>query len=252
MEVSITGAKIYYVIPGINYPITQTVVNAWIAMVVIVGLCIWLTRGMQVHARTKRQVVAEMIVQMAQKLVRGNMGAKWDSFVPFIAAILSMSVVSSLMGLTGAYSPTNDLNTFLAWGILVFVLITYHKIKANGFGGYLKGFTEPIFVMTPMNIISEIAQPISMSFRHFGNIAGGSVLTALIYGGLSALSSFVLGWIPSEFISSIPIFQVGIPAVLSIYFDLFTGCIQALVFCMLTMVYVGAACPPPAAEPEKK
>ena len=119
MEVSITGAKIYYVIPGINYPITQTVVNAWIAMVVIVGLCIWLTRGMQVHARTKRQVVAEMIVQMAQKLVRGNMGAKWDSFVPFIAAILSMSVVSSLMGLTGAYSPTNDLNTFLAWGILV-------------------------------------------------------------------------------------------------------------------------------------
>ena len=84
MEVSITGAKIYYVIPGINYPITQTVVNAWIAMVVIVGLCIWLTRGMQVHARTKRQVVAEMIVQMAQKLVRGNMGAKWDSFVPFI------------------------------------------------------------------------------------------------------------------------------------------------------------------------
>lgn len=252
MEVSITGAKIYYVIPGINYPITQTVVNAWIAMVVIVGLCIWLTRGMQVHARTKRQVVAEMIVQMAQKLVRGNMGAKWDSFVPFIAAILSMSVVSSLMGLTGAYSPTNDLNTFLAWGILVFVLITYHKIKANGFGGYLKGFTEPIFVMTPMNIISEIAQPISMSFRHFGNIAGGSVLTALIYGGLSALSSFVLGWIPSEFISSIPIFQVGIPAVLSIYFDLFTGCIQALVFCMLTMVYVGAACPPPAPKPEKK
>lgn len=110
MEVSITGAKIYYVIPGINYPITQTVVNAWIAMVVIVGLCIWLTRGMQVHARTKRQVVAEMLVQMAQKLVRGNMGAKWDSFVPFIAAILSMSVVSSLMGLTGAYSPTNDLN----------------------------------------------------------------------------------------------------------------------------------------------
>ena len=176
MEVSITGAKIYYVIPGINYPITQTVVNAWIAMVVIVGLCIWLTRGMQVHARTKRQVVAEMIVQMAQNLVRGNMGAKWDSFVPFIAAILSMSVVSSLMGLTGAYSPTNDLNTFLAWGILVFVLITYHKIKANGFGGYLKGFTEPIFVMTPMNIISEIATPISMSLRHFANLCSGYVI----------------------------------------------------------------------------
>lgn len=90
-------------------------------------------------------------------------------------------------------------------------LVWYNNIKNNGFFGWLKGFTEPVVVMTPMNIISEIAQPISMSFRHFGNIAGGSVLTALIYGGLSALSSFVLGWIPSEFISSIPIFQVGHP-----------------------------------------
>ena len=201
MEVSITGAKIYYVIPGINYPITQTVVNAWIAMVVIVGLCIWLTRGMQVHARTKRQVVAEMIVQMAQKLVRGNMGAKWDSFVPFIAAILSMSVVSSLMGLTGAYSPTNDLNTFLAWGILVFVLITYHKIKANGFGGYLKGFTEPIFVMTPMNIISEIATPVSMSLRHFANICSGYVIGLLLYAALGAVSP--AHWAPFRFYRSV-------------------------------------------------
>ena len=145
-----------------------------------------------------------------------------------------------------------NLSTTLTWALMTTALVWYNNIKNNGFFGWLKGFTEPVVVMTPMNIISEIAQPISMSFRHFGNIAGGSVLTALIYGGLSALSSFVLGWIPSEFISSIPIFQVGIPAVLSIYFDLFTGCIQALVFCMLTMVYVGAACPPPAPKPEKK
>ena len=149
-------------------------------------------------------------------------------------------------------SSTADLSTTLTWALMTTALVWYNNIKNNGFFGWLKGFTEPVVVMTPMNIISEIAQPISMSFRHFGNIAGGSVLTALIYGGLSALSSFVLGWIPSEFISSIPIFQVGIPAILSIYFDLFTGCIQALVFCMLTMVYVGAACPAPAPKPEKK
>ena len=240
MEVSITGAKIYYVIPGINYPITQTVVNAWIAMVVIVGLCIWLTRGMQVHARTKRQVVAEMIVQMAQKLVRGNMGAKWDSFVPFIAAILSMSVVSSLMGLTGAYSPTNDLNTFLAWGILVFVLITYHKIKANGFGGYLKGFTEPIFVMTPMNIISEIATPVSMSLRHFANICSGYVISLLLYAALGAVSQMIFFWLPGS-LGTIPFLQVGIPAVLNVYFSVFSGCVQPYIFCMLTMQFVAQA-----------
>ena len=240
MEVSITGAKIYYVIPGINYPITQTVVNAWIAMVVIVGLCIWLTRGMQVHARTKRQVVAEMIVQMAQKLVRGNMGAKWDSFVPFIAAILSMSVVSSLMGLTGAYSPTNDLNTFLAWGILVFVLITYHKIKANGFGGYLKSFTEPIFVMTPMNIISEIATPVSMSLSHFANICSGYVIGLLLYAALGAVSQMIFFWLPGS-LGTIPFLQVGIPAVLNVYFSVFSGCVQPYIFCMLTMQFVAQA-----------
>ena len=77
-NISIAGAKIYYTIPGINYPVTQTVVNAWIAMIIIVGVCIWLTRGLKVHATTKRQTVAEMAVQMAQNLVRGSMGEGWD------------------------------------------------------------------------------------------------------------------------------------------------------------------------------
>ena len=99
--------------------------------------------------------------------------------------------------------------------------------------------------MTPMNIISEVANPVSMAFRHFGNIAGGSVLTALIYAALAGLSGVVIGWIPNEVISSIPIFQLGIPAFLSIYFDLFSGFVQALVFCMLTMVFVGGANPAP-------
>ncbi|MDO4286206.1 MAG: F0F1 ATP synthase subunit A [Eubacteriales bacterium] len=240
MEVSITGAKVYYTIPGINFPITQTVVNAWIAMIIIVGICIWLTRDMQVHARTKRQVVAEMAVQMAHKLVKGNMGAGWEEFVPFIAAILSMSVVSSLMGLTGAYSPTNDLNTFLAWGIVVFVLITYFKIKTKGFGGYLKSFTEPIVVMTPMNLISEIATPVSMSLRHFANIVSGYVIGLLLYAALGAISQLVFFWLPGT-LSTIPILQVGIPAVLNVYFSCFSGCVQPYIFCMLTMQFVAGA-----------
>lgn len=239
-NVSITGAKIYYTIPGINYPITQTVVNAWIAMIIIVAVCIWLTRGLKVHATTKRQVVAEMIVQMAQNLVKGSMGSGWVEFVPFIAAILSMSVVSSFMSLTGAYSPTNDLNTFLAWSIVVFVLITYHKIKTKGFGGYLKSFTEPIFVMTPMNIISEIATPVSMALRHFANIVSGYVIGILLYAALGALSNMLLFWLPGS-LSAIPILQVGIPAVLNVYFTCFSGCVQPYIFCMLTMQFVSSA-----------
>jgi len=95
-----------------------------------------------------------------------------------------------------------------------------------------------------MNIVSEIAQPISLAFRHFGNVAGGGVLTGLIYTALSGLTSLLLGWIPG-LIGEIPFLQVGIPAFLSIYFDLFSGFVQALVFSLLTMVYVGAANPPP-------
>ncbi|MDO4173389.1 MAG: F0F1 ATP synthase subunit A [Eubacteriales bacterium] len=240
MEVSITGAKIYYTIPGINYPVTQTVVNAWIAMVIIVAVCIWLTRGLKVHATTKRQVVAETIVKMAHNLVKGSMGAGWEEFVPFIAAILSMSVVSSFMSLVGAYSPTNDLNTFLAWSIVVFVLITYFKIKTNGFVGYLKSFTQPIVVMTPMNIISEIATPVSMALRHFANIVSGYVIGLLLYAALGAISEMVFFWLPGS-LSSIPILQVGIPAVLNVYFTCFSGCVQPYIFCMLTMQFVASA-----------
>lgn len=240
MEVSITGAKIYYTIPGINYPITQTVVNAWIAMIIIVGVCIWLTRGLQVHATTKRQVVAETVVKMAQNLVKGSMGEGWEAYVPFIAAILSMSVVSSFMSLAGAYSPTNDLNTFLAWSIVVFVLITYYKIKTNGFGGYLKSFTQPIVVMTPMNIISEIATPVSMALRHFANIVSGYVIGLLLYAALGAISQMVFFWLPGS-LSTIPILQVGIPAVLNVYFTCFSGCVQPYIFCMLTMQFVSSA-----------
>ena len=103
-----------------------------------------------------------------------------------------------------------------------------------------------------MNVVSEIANPISLAFRHFGNVAGGSVLTALIYASLAALSSFVFGWLPDAIVAVFPpIFQVGIPAFLSLYFDLFSGFVQALVFCLLTMIYVGEANPPPPAKVEE-
>lgn len=240
MEITVTGAKIYFTIPGINYPVTQTVVSAWVTMLVIVGVCIWLTRGLEVHARTKRQIVAEYVVHMATKLVDDNMGVRWRKYIPLIAAIFSMSVIGSMLSLTGMYSPNNDLNTFLAWSVLVFVLITYYKIKTNGFGGYLKSFTQPIFVMTPLNIISEIATPISMAFRHFGNCLSGYVIGLLMYGALAYLSTNVLSWLPGA-LSAIPVLQVGIPAVLNVYFTVFSGVVQPFIYCMLTMLYIAQA-----------
>lgn len=241
MNVSITGAKIFFTIPVFGgIPITETIVNTWIIMAVIVGLCIWLTRGLKVHATSKKQIVAEFLVKTAYNFVEGNMGKKFSYFTPFVATLFTLSVLSNLCSLLGMYSPTADLATEMAWATLVFVLITYHKFKANGVGGYFKSYLDPIPVLLPFNIISEIATPISMAFRHFGNIASGSVITALVYAALAALSHALIGWLPG-FLGSIPLFQLGLPAVLSVYFDLFSGCLQAFIFCMLTMMYIASA-----------
>lgn len=246
MNLEVTGPKILFEIPILGgIPITETVVNTWIVMAVIVGICIFLTRGLQVHARTRRQVVAEYLVNLVNNLVRGNMGERFMGYVPFVGALFSLTMFSSLVSLVGLFSPTGDLSTCVGWALMVFVMITYYKIKTQHLGGYLKGFTQPIFIMTPLNVIGEVATPISMAFRLFGNIASGSVVTLLLYGGLSALSTGVLGLIPGavgEVLSQIPIFQVGIPAILSIYFDLFTSVLQAFIFCMLTMMYIKLAC----------
>lgn len=246
MNLEVTGAKVLFNIPVFGgIPITETVVNTWIVMALIVGLCLFLTHGMRVHARTKRQVVAEYLVGMVRNMVKNNMGERFMHYVPFIGALFSLAMLSSLISMVGMFSPTGDLSTCVGWAVLVFVVITYYKIRTQHIGGYLKGFTQPVFIMTPLNMISEVATPISMAFRLFGNIASGSVVTLLLYGGLAALSSGILGLIPGavgEVLSMIPIFQLGIPAILSIYFDLFTSVLQAFIFCMLTMMYIKLAC----------
>lgn len=225
--------------------ITETTLSAFVVMILLILASSLLGRNLKKRPG-RMQCVVEKGVSALYNLVSSTMGPHNINFAPYIGTLFLSSVCGSLIGMTGFLkSTTADLSTTLVWALVTSVLVWYNTIKRNGFFGWLKGFTEPIVVMTPMNIVSEIAQPMSLAFRHFGNVAGGGVLTTLIYAALALLSSAVLGWVPNEIIRSIPIFQVGIPAILSIYFDLFSGCIQALVFCMLTMVYVGAACPPP-------
>ncbi|MCR5311390.1 MAG: F0F1 ATP synthase subunit A [Lachnospiraceae bacterium] len=249
MEINILGPKVYYTLP-FDIPvlgriqISETMVVSWIVMVIITGLCIWLTRGLKVENISKKQAFAEMIVEAADKFVIGNMGEKFKYMVPFVATLMATSVVSNLISLTGLRSPTADLSTEAAWAVVVFIMITAQKIKASGLLGYLKGFTTPIAVMTPFNVLSELSTPVSMACRHFGNILSGIVINGLLYAALAVLSSKILGLIPGAVgavLSQIPILDVGIPAVLSVYFDWFTGVIQAYIFCMLTTMYIANA-----------
>ena len=249
MEVDISGARIFFRIP-VDIPvlgqitISETLVVSWIVMALITGLCIWLTRGLKVENISKKQALAEMIVETANNFVTGNMGEKFRYLIPFVSALFATSVVSNLISLIGLRSPTADLSTEAAWAIVVFIMITSQKIKAGGVGGYLKGFTQPIPVLTPFNILSELATPISMACRHFGNILSGVVINALVYGALALASSALFGQIPGavgNFLSQIPFLDVGIPAVLSVYFDWFSGVMQAFIFCMLTTMYIANA-----------
>lgn len=249
MNITINGPQIYWESPWSvpllgHLQITASLVNAWLVLAVIAVLCWWLGRNLSVENISKRQVAAELLVTTCQNFVNGNMGEKYAHFTPFIGALFSYSALCSLSSLIGLYPATSDLSTELAWALLVFGMITYTKIRANGLGGYLKGFTTPIAVFTPFNIISELATPISMAFRHFGNILSGGVISTLVYAALAVLSQALFGLLPGvlgEVLSMIPLFQLGIPAVLSLYFDLFSSLMQAFIFCMLTMLYIANA-----------
>lgn len=237
-------------------PITQTTIS--LLAVTIILLIVALIAGKKLTKRPGRlQVITEKLVNMLYGMVRDTMGEHNLKFAPYIGTLFLSSIIGSLIGMTGIFrSATADLSVTLAWALVTTGMVWYHNIKNFGFGAWLKGFTEPIVVMTPMNIVSEIANPLSMAFRHFGNVAGGSVITTLIYWALAtasqAILKFLFFWVPSEIVALFPpILQAGIPALLSVYFDLFSGFVQALVFSLLTMVYVSAACPPYEELPEK-
>ena len=301
MDVNVTGAYVYAEIPIFGgIPITQTTLSLFLVTLLLCTAFILLGRDLKKRPDGK-QVLLEKGVLMLHNLVVSAMGEHNEKFLPLIGTIFLSSICGSLIGMTGFLrSTTADLSVPLVWAILVTLIIWYSNIKHQGFLGWLKGFTEPIVIMTPMNLLSEIAQPVSMAFRHFGNVAGGGVITSILYTGLTLASTAALKliatnglWISLTLIavcvvcvvfqkklkkltkvmvlavaffsgllglfgllqtlgvaSDIPVLTYGIPAVLSLYFDLFSGFVQALVFSLLSMVYIAAACPPPQEQAE--
>ncbi len=289
MEVEINGARIIATFENVplfgTLELTQTLVVSWLVMLIITVACIWLGSGLKVTGISRKQAVAEMAYTSLVNFVRGNMGPEFDRYIPLVGTIFVTSVVSNLISLLGIWSPTADLMTELAWALVVFVLITYHKIKASGLGGYLKSFLDPIFILAPVNLLSECFTPVSMACRHFGNILSGMVISTLIYAAMTAASNALFSLLGSSIIAGIllaligaglilwgrrakkkfpfvlgiilavlgglsiltnlgasfPWLIVGVPAIASLYFDWFSGCIQAFIFCTLTTLFIKQA-----------
>ena len=268
MDLSVNGPKVYVRIEklyqrfagtmvdmfgNLGNLITQTTVSLFAVTIILIILGLVASRNLKKRPG-RLQVVTEKLVNMLYGLVADTMGKHNLHFAPYIGTLFLCSIFGSLIGTTTIFrSSTGDLSVTLAWALVTTGMVWYNNIKNFGFKAWLKGFTEPIVFMTPMNIVSEIAQPLSMAFRHFGNVAGGSVLTSLIYAALAVASKLLFGWLPAAVASLCPpILQAGIPAFLSLYFDFFSAFVQAFVFCLLTMVYVGGACPPPEELPEDR
>ena len=290
--IQVQGAQVLFKIFGIE--ITQTILSMTLVTALLMVAGVLLGRNLTKRPG-KMQVITEKGVGMLIDLVVGTMGAHNIGWVPFIGTIFLSSICGTLIGLTGFLrSTTADLAVVLTWSVMVSVIIWAQSIKRNGVLGWLKGFTEPIVVMTPMNIVSEIAQPFAMAFRHFGNVAGGGIITTILYTALALASNALIGLISGTIVvpilvmalgvfmlvkgikakklagpivwgivtalgllggleffgvlKGVPILQFGVPAVFSVYFDLFSGFVQAFVFTLLTMVYIAGACPPPEEE----
>jgi F-type H+-transporting ATPase subunit a len=200
-----------------GFPITEVVTTTWIIMLVLIVFG-WLGGRNLKKIPSTFQNIIELIVDSINKLTETTMGGDKLGFAPYMGTLALFLAIANLSGLLGIRPPTADLNTTFALSLLTFIAVQYFGIKSKG-KDYFKGFIEPFVLMFPLNVIGELANPISLSFRLFGNILGGLIIMALIY-------------------SAAPIIAPILP---HIYFDLFSGVLQTFIFVMLTMVFISMA-----------
>ena len=204
--------------------ITTTHVCLLLVILAILTFCIFANRAIKKADPNKEpgtfQNIVELIVEMLDNMITGVMGKSAPKFLNYISTIFIFILISNISGIFGLRAPTADYGVTLPLGLISFGLIFFNKIKHQKVSGFIKGLCDPWPFWAPINIIGDIAVPISLSLRLFANVLSGTVMLALVYGLL-------------------PIFvKIGIPAVLHAYLDLFSGAIQTYVFCMLTMTYV--------------
>ena len=202
--------------------ITTTHVSMLIVMTLIIAFALVVRVKLKSPDETPGllQSGVEVAIEMLENMVSGVMGADASGFVNYIGSIFIFILISNISGLFGLRPPTADFGVTLPLGLFTFFIIHYQNIKCNKIKAFT-GLFEPLPFLFPINLIGEVATPFSLGLRLFGNVLSGTVIMALFYGLVPVLLKFGV-----------------VPAVLHAYFDLFSGCIQTYVFCMLTMTYI--------------
>ena len=201
------------------FDIYKSVVVSWIVLAVLIVLIVALTSNLKVHNISKRQAAVESAVLWIRGVVGGLLGEEAMGYAPYIVTVLIFIAFSNMIGLFGLVPPTMDLNVTIALSLMSIVLVELAGIIKKGPKKWLKSFTEPMAVITFMNVLELFIRPLSLCMRLFGNILGATVIMELIKH----------------------VVPIILPAALSIYFDIFDGCIQAYVFCFLTSLYIKEA-----------
>jgi ATP synthase subunit a len=200
-------------------PITESIVVTWIVMAVMIFGAYLLGRDCKVRAPGKRQQLAELVVTKLDNFMEGNLGEEGKQYGTYLAVVLLFIGIANLFGVFGFKPPTKDINVPVALSLMSIVLVEVAGIRAFGAGGWVKRFAQPIAIMTPINILELFIRPLSLCMRLFGNVLGAFVIMELVE----------------------LVVPVGVPAILSLYFDLFDGLIQAYVFVFLTSLYIAEA-----------
>ncbi len=204
--------------------ITTTHICTLIVLLVIVTFCIAANRVMKRASEVPGgfQNIVELVVEKLDGMVESVMGKNASRFANYIGTIFIFILLSNISGLFGLRPPTADYGVTFPLGVMTFAIIHFNKFKHQKVSGVIKGLCNPWVFWAPINIIGDLAVPISLSLRLFANVLSGTVMMALVY---ALLSKIAIIW----------------PAALHVYFDLFSGAIQTYVFCMLTMTYVNDA-----------
>ena len=195
-----------------------------LVLVLLIGiLAWWATKDLKRRPTGKKQVLVEYIYTTIQNVVNANMGEQYGDMIPFIGTLAVFIVTMNLLGLVGITPVTNNFSVTLALGLISFVVIQGYTMKKIGIGHYFLGYGQPMLMMLPINVIERVMLPVSLSLRLFGNILAASFLVELVYESLDKIA-----WIA----------QIGLPVPLHAYFDIFDGCIQMVIFVMLTMINI--------------
>ncbi|MBU1740451.1 MAG: F0F1 ATP synthase subunit A [Proteobacteria bacterium] len=195
----------------------DTIIHTLVVMGLLILFALVSTRKMS-FLPGRFQTIAELIVVAFENLVHDALDGRNRKYFPLILVLFLFLVLSNWLGLVpGLGEPTRDLNTPLSLGIMGFFIAHYAGIRTKGLKGYLAQYVEPMFFMAPLNVISEVAKVVSISFRLYGNIMGGAIIIAVV---------------------SDLVFSLLLPPFLNAFFGLFVGTVQAFVFTMLTTVYI--------------